>query len=134
MSRSPAIDLLTDLRARGIELSVAEGRLRFRPSRAATAEQRSRMALLKAELIELVQSPPAPTPPASDAGNGDRPNVSRCHSCGEGDFTRPRAGGKWQCARCTPYDLASEEIEWWPRLDGPFVSLDVLLRTRESGI
>lgn len=60
MSRSPAVDLLAELHALGVEL-VAEGeRLRFRPREAVGPELRARMVRLKPELIALITLPTVP--------------------------------------------------------------------------
>lgn len=133
MSRSPDIDLLADLRERGIELAVEGEWLRFRPVTAVNAELRERMTRLKPELIALLHpaaypSFPAEEVPIPDFGDGDRPSVERCPACREGDFMRPRPRGCWCCARCNPYEgLAPDDLEWWPRVEGSLVPLhDVL--------
>lgn len=50
-----AQDLIADLRARGVTLSVAGDRLHYRPVAAATPDLRARMVTMKEELIVLVE-------------------------------------------------------------------------------
>lgn len=124
MSRSPAIDLLAELRERGIELAVDGERLRFRPVEAVPPELRARMSRLKPELIALL-APRTPTPapenpeepPIPEYGDGDRPTVKRCPICRERDFTRPVPRGMWCCAKCHPYEgYAASDVECWPKV------------------
>ncbi len=121
MSRSPANELLAELRERGVELGVQDGRLRFRPAGAAAPDLRARMAALKAELIALI-NPPVPSMPDIDAGNGAIPVPDRCPQCGEPDIVHPRAGSPGRCARCEPSNLPCMQINWGPRaaLTAPF--------------
>lgn len=131
MSRSPAIELLNVLRERGLEVTAANGQVRFRPRRLVTSELLEQMTLQKLELLALLTDPHGETPVVAgfglNAGSSDRPCPASCPRCGERDFTRPRAGGAWRCARCVPFDLPGDEVEWWPRVEGPFVPLDALL-------
>lgn len=57
------------------------------------------------------------SPAHEDAGDDKLPNIECCGSCGERDFVRPCSGGTWRCARCRPYDLPGNALEWWPRVD-----------------
>lgn len=118
MTLSDAASLLLELRECGVELEVVGDRLRFRPSEHVTPEVRQRLAAFKPAILALLHE-------EADAGDGGAPTAERCRSCRECDFVRPRAGGAWRCPRCRPYDLPAEEIEWWPRVQGPFASLDV---------
>lgn len=120
MTLSDAASLLHELRERGVDLEIVGNRLRFRPPELVRPEVRERLAACKPAILALLHE-------EADAGDGEKPSVERCGSCGEPDFVRPRIGGTWRCARCKPYDLPGSEIEWLPRVEEPFVSLDMLL-------
>jgi len=150
MSRSPAIDLLGELRERGVELQVQGDRLRFRPASALPPELLQRVARLKPELIALLAPPRAPEQKVEDlsveeadrreptpepartpeAGDGPLPVPNRCPRCGEVDFQRPREGGTWRCARCAPYEASGLDLDWWPMIECPFAPLDALAPTQ----
>jgi molecular chaperone GrpE len=59
-----AADLLSTLRARGVEVQAHDGRLRWRPREAVTLEERDLLARHKAELLAILAAPAAPLPPA----------------------------------------------------------------------
>jgi len=120
-----ALTLLEKAGRAGLEVTVEGERLVVRGPR--RAEPLARQVLARKEEMIVLLAPQPATHSGADSGSGDRPVPDRCPACNEGDFVRPHASGAWRCARCRPYDLSGTEVEWWPRVDGPFVSLDVLL-------
>ena len=124
---------LDELRELGIVVRVVGGRLRYRPVEAVTPEIRERMVRLKPELIALLVAAEPEEVPIPEYGDGDQPSVDRCPKCGEADFMRPRPRGRWCCARCHPYEgLAAPDVERWPRVQVPFLPLEVLLRLESA--
>lgn len=124
MTLASAASLLHELRERGVYLEVVGDRLRFRPVDGVPPDLRQQLAAAKPAILDLLHQEAI----ASDAGDGPIPSAARCSSCLERDFVRPRAGGTWRCARCQPYDLPGAEVEWWPSVQEPAVSLDSIVR------
>jgi len=133
MTLSEAAGLVAEIRALGVAIEVVGEKLRFRPVRSVPTELRQRLRDAKPDVLQFLHEESF----RADAGDGRHPSVARCGSCGESDFTRPRAGGTWRCARCRPYDLPGGDIEWWPRVGDavPFAASDVLggSDTRDNG-
>ena len=118
-----AASSLQQLRASHVEVERIGASLRFRPREAVPPDLLQRLSDNKPDLLVLLHAEAF----HHDAGDGERPCISRCRTCGDLDFVRPRAGGAWRCARCRAYDLPGDDVEWWPRVEGPFASLDELL-------
>lgn len=143
------VDLITELRHRGLELLVANGRLGVRPAGQLTPEERAALVARKAEVLALLRAeqPPARTEP-SDRWADDVPD-GPCGLCGAPlawveDW--PFAGeARWLCPTCAAWPtpalaevfagLTAEERE---RLDaeaagGDSLAVVVLRELRGNG-
>ncbi len=94
-------ELIADLRARGIILSVVDSRLRVdAPRGVITADIREWIATHKAKLMELLLRPPSP--PYSYLCQ----RHTRCWRCAV------HTDNYWVCGIChPPYD--GQIVEWW---------------------
>lgn len=129
MIASTATALYGELVARGIELDVRDGQLRYRPRSSVDADLRAAMAACKPELIELVVSADA----VKRAGQSPLPVVAGsceqtlsvalsvlsangqptgpCYCCRGSKWWRLRGKREWFCFACAAPGLSGERIE-----------------------
>jgi hypothetical protein len=110
---NPHLELLAELRARGVMLTAVGDRLRYRaPKGALTAELRQRLTIHKPELLAALRDVDNFDRAPSARTSAPRPtHPSKPDSCFCGSTTSwqrpPDQGGEWVCARChsNPADL-----------------------------
>lgn len=99
---TPAVALLADLRARGVELVATGDRLRFRPASAVSEDTRDALRAHKAELLALLAPRSYSYPwPDSLPGLGRRTvgPFARCSACAA-EHSWVRYGALVVCLRC----------------------------------
>lgn len=112
---TPAVALLADLRARGVELVATGDRLRFRPASAVSEDTRDALRAHKAELLALLAPRSYSYPwPDSLPGLGRRTvgSFARCLEC-RAEWSWVRYGDRVLCLTCAK--RAGEAPEGNPR-------------------
>lgn len=98
---TPAVALLADLRARGVELVAIGDRLRFRPASAVSGDTREALRVHKAELLALLTAGSAFPWPDALPGLGRRTvgPFALCSDC-RTEHSWVRYGVAPRCLRC----------------------------------
>jgi hypothetical protein len=98
-----AVELVTALRRRGVELVTDGARLGFRPAGSLTAEERAALIAAKAEVLSLLREEDSESAEAADGWADGAPD-GPCRLCGSALAwveEWPAAGeARWLCPRC----------------------------------
>src|SRR5262245_4834986 len=124
MATSRTLELVANLRGKGVELAVRKGKLCARPPRALTPEIRAELDQRRADILKLLTEAAPPTPRSqlapsrvetlhagvNDSALNDRPRCG-CYVCGCREFARVRSGPMWICSLCHPPQFERDIVE-----------------------